>query len=99
MDPKEQLYKLEAHVESLEHQMAQMCKQLGMVADLITSVKVLATEMKHLRESTNNIDNRLNALEREPSDKFNHIKMTVTTCVITTVLGGILGAIIALVIK
>ena len=99
MDPKEQLYDLKARVDSIEHLMGQVSKQLDMVSELITSVKILANEMKYLRESTDNIDNRLKALEKEPADKFNQIKMTITTCIITTIIGAVLGALITLIIK
>lgn len=99
MDPKEQLYELKGRIESMEHSITQMSKQFDMVSDLISSVKVLATEMKHLRESTNNIDHRLKALEKEPLEKFNQIKMTITSCVITTIIGALLGSLVTLVIK
>lgn len=98
MDPKE-LYRLEARIDSFEHQISQMSKQLEVVTDLISSVKVLATEMKHLRESTNNIDGRLQVLEKEPVKNFNQIKMSVTTCIVTTIIGAVLGSVVTFILK
>ena len=46
MDPKEQLYKLEARMDSLDVMVGRISKQLDMVSELITSVKVLATETR-----------------------------------------------------
>ena len=41
---------------------------------------------------------RLKKLETEPADNAKYYKRTIISCVITTVLGGILGALIALLV-
>lgn len=66
---------------------------------IATSVEVLATNMKTMANEQKEQGERLRKLEREPSDTLNYYKKLAIGCVITGVIGTIVGAILSLIIS
>lgn len=61
--------------------------QIQDIHELTTSIKVLATEMKRMREDQVNMDLRIKSLEDKPSKKMDQI----WGYVVSAVIGGIIG--------
>lgn len=99
MENHDKLLKLEFKINQLEETTSNMSAELKNLSELIASVKVIATELKYLRNDTNNINDRLTAIEKQPVTQFNQIKTTITTCVITSILGAILGSVLTFILK
>ena len=50
-------------------------------------------------EKVGNIDTRLDAIEKQPSEDIKYYKRTIISCVATGIITAILGALLALIIK
>lgn len=70
-------------------------KEIEEMHDLMLTVASLTTEIKYMREEFNDGLGRLTRLEQRPADNYDKIVM----CIITTVIGAILGAMVKGVIK
>ena len=70
-------------------------KQIEEMHELMRTVASLTTEIKYMREEFNEGFARLSRLEQKPLENYNSIVM----CIVTTVIGAILGAMIKGVIK
>lgn len=69
------------------------------IHELASSVKLMASEMKAMREDVNSVDNRLKVVEEKPAKNWDSIKMYIITCIISLVIGTGGGALIAQIIK
>lgn len=70
-------------------------KEIEEMHDLMLTVASLTTEIKYMREEFNDGLGRLTRLEQRPADNYDKIVM----CIITTIIGAILGAMVKGVIK
>lgn len=70
-------------------------KQIEEMHELMLTVASLTTEIKYMREEFNEGLARLSKLEQKPIENYNKIVM----CIITTIIGAILGAMLKEVIK
>ena len=89
----------EQEIKSLKHRMDNCEKQQDLLHKLVKSVDKLGINMDYMAKEQNEQGERLANLEHEPAEEYKHYKRVVIGCVVTTVLGAILGAVIALVIK
>lgn len=88
----------ENEIKSLKYRMHDQEERDKTLTDLTTSVKTLAVNMEYMAKEQQHQGERLERLEREPSENSKFIKQTVISCIITTLVGGVLGAMLALVI-
>lgn len=65
------------------------------LTELTISVKTLATNMEYMAKEQQKQGERLERLEHEPADNYKHYKRLVIGCVLTTIMGALLGAILA----
>lgn len=89
---------LKANQKTIFHEMDEIKSEVKDLSRLTTAVEVIATETKATREQVDKIDHRLETIEHQPVKDYNKIKQTVICAVISTIVGGVLGAIISLVI-
>ena len=66
---------------------------------LATSVELLAQNMERMTSEQEKQGKRLEALEKQPAERWNNMTRTIFTTVLSTIAGGIVGAIVALFIK
>lgn len=66
--------------------------------ELIASVGKMAVNMEFMVEEQRKQGLRLEALEEKPIKTYTHIKQTIITSVESTLVGGVLGALISLVL-
>lgn len=67
--------------------------------ELATSVRLLADGMKRMTNEQEKQGKRLEALEKQPAERWNNMTRTIFTSVISTLAGGFVGALAALLIK
>lgn len=98
MTAEEIAVKFEHHhneIESLKHRTKKCEEQQTVLNKLVNSVDVLAVNMKHMADEQKEQGKKLEKLEHEPTEEYKHYKRLVVGCVITTVFGAIVGAVLA----
>ena len=88
----------EHEIKSLKHRVSKCEEQQSTLNKLVTSVDVLAVNMKHMADEQKKQGDKLENLEHEPTEEFKHYKRLIIGCIITTVLGAVLGAVLATVL-
>lgn len=84
----------EHEIKSLKHRVIKCEEQQSTLNKLVNSVDVLAVNMKHMADEQKRQCEHIEKLEKEPVEDYKHYKRLVIGCVITTVLGLIVGAVI-----
>lgn len=95
MTPEEIAVRLENHeqeIKSLKRRMNEQENKDKTLTELTISIKTLATNMEYMAREQKKQGERLERLEHEPTEEYKHYKRLVIGCVITTVLGALLGA-------
>ena len=69
------------------------------IHELTYSIKEIATEVKLMREDVNKLDTRVGNIENEPAKDYKEVKKAIRDKIILSVIGVIVGAVIALIIK
>ena len=85
-------------IKSLKHRVEEVEQKQSEIGELTQSVNKLAINMGYMLDEQKEQGERMKKLETEPADNAKYYKRTIISCVITTVLGGILGALIALLV-
>ena len=102
MTEQEVAIKLNSHdheIGSLKHRVAGCEENQKALAVLIRSVNKLANSMENMVNEQKDQGARLERLENAPADDFKYYKRLVVGCVLTGIIGAVLGAILALVIN
>lgn len=66
---------------------------------LATSVELLAQNMKRMTDEQEKQGKRLEALERQPAERWNNMTRTIFTSLVSTLAGGLVGALAALLLR
>lgn len=84
----------EQEIKSLKHRMDEREEKDKTLSELTTSVRTLAVNMEYMAKEQQKQGERLERLEHEPTDEYKHYKRLIIGCIITTVIGTVLGAIL-----
>lgn len=84
-------------IKSLKHRMDEVEAEQKDLQSLTLSVQKLAISMENMVNTQNKQGERLDRLEGEPKETWIGIKKAIMTSVISTVVGGIVGALIVLI--
>lgn len=99
MTEEEVTIKLTNHdneVKSLKHRVDSLEEQNTTIQNLVLSVEKMAMTMQNMVETMKNHNIRLESIERKPADQWNSMQKTIFTTVISTLAGGIVGALVML---
>ena len=77
----------EHEIKSLKHRMTEQESQSKALNDLALSVKELAINMNIIVDKQENQNKRLAELETKPAKRWE----TIVTCLITTIVGAVIG--------
>jgi chromosome segregation ATPase len=91
----ERLTKGEASISSAHKRIDSLEKLADSVNNLALSTSQIALETKALREDYVKADERIESLEEKPVKRYE----TVITAILTTLCGGVVGYLVALVLK
>lgn len=90
---------LEQRGKSNTHRIDDLEEQSKLLNELVTSVKLLAQNMQVMAEEQKKQGARLDALEKQPAENWNGIKKAIVTALVSVLVGGIGGALLALIVK
>ena len=90
---------LEQRGKSNMHRIDDLEEQSKLLNELVTSVKLLAQNMQVMAEEQKKQGARLDALEKQPEENWNGIKKAIVTALVSVLVGGIGGALLALIVK
>ena len=76
----------------------ELAKEHAAIHELALSVKELAVETRSIREEVSAQGEKIEALEKAPGERWNTMTRTVLTTAASTLAGGIVGALLALLI-
>lgn len=82
-------------IKNLQDRVGKLEHIYDTISDLTIEIKKLAIETKYMREAQNKLTERVDVLEHKPEKRFDAIINTV----ITTITGGLVGALLMLIIK
>lgn len=89
----------ENEIKSLKHRMEEAELTAKEITKLSQAVAELAIEMRYLREGQQDLADSINSIREEPLADQKFYKRTAVACIITTVVGGMFGAICSFIIQ
>ncbi|MBC8586607.1 hypothetical protein [Youxingia wuxianensis] len=100
MDEMERkVIELEQREKSNSHRIDKLEGIAEAIHEQNSSIKELVSEIKRTNEHVTDHEDRLTDLERRPAQRWNTMTRTIFTTVVSTISGGIVGALIAMLIK
>ncbi len=93
------LTRQENELNSLRHRVKACETQNATIRDMALSVNKLAVNMEHMLNEQKDQGRRLTALERQPAEQFTRLRSAFLKCVFSSVLGALLGALMAVLLK
>lgn len=99
MTTEERLAVLETGQKTLFKQVDEVKETVNEIHRLASSMEVVAAETKNISTKVDDINDRLSEVEKAPAKAFTHYKQLIIGCIATGVVGALLGAILALVLK
>lgn len=95
----ERLSTLEANDKTLFHQVDELKEDIRDIRRLTIAVEKIASKVDNIDYKVNGIDERLQTVEHVPVTNWNKFKQAIISSIVSVIVGGLLGALIALVIK
>lgn len=95
----ERIKELEVKYDNIDRSIGEIKTDVSDLKRLTTAVEVIALKTTAVNEKVDKIDTRLDKIETEPREDFRQLKRTVISCACTTVIGALIGAVLALIIK
>ena len=95
MTDEEVAVKFEAHeheLASLKHRMNKQEETTSTLQAILLQIKEISITMKGILEEQKEHSARLDSLEEEPAKNYKQLKMAVSTAVISSLVGAIVGA-------
>lgn len=93
----ERLAICESNEKNIFHQLDEIKSEVKDICQLTIAVKELAVNTKATAEKVDGICDRLDAVERAPVEDMKHYRRVAVGCVITGIVGAVLGAVLALI--
>lgn len=102
----ERLSTLEANDKTLFHQLDELKEDVRDIRRLTIAIEKIAGKVDNIGLKVDNVDNKVNGIderlqtvEHVPVTNWNKLKQAIISSIVSVVVGGLLGALIALVIK
>lgn len=95
----DKIIQLDSEVKSTKRRVSALEKQLVVTQDLTVSVNKLAVNMDNMCKEQVKQGERLDKMERAPLEDAKYYKRQIVSCIITTVVGAIVGAVLCLILK
>lgn len=93
------LGEIDARSISNEKRISHLEETTAAIQEVAVSVKLLAQNMERMAEEQKEQGLRLKALEARPGERWNTMTKTIFTSAVSTISGGILGALVTLLFK
>ncbi len=99
MELHERVAKLEADEKNIFHQLTEIKDEVKDIRRLTNAVEKIAVKTESIDSKVDEMGTRISAVEREPSDSFNHYKRLIAGAVISAAVSSLVVAILALVMR
>lgn len=99
MTSEERIAILEANDRNIFHQLDETKQDIRVLRELTRAVQKIADKTDNTAALLGSVDKRLAKIEKTPTDNFNYYKRTVASAVITGIIGIVLGAFFALILR
>ena len=96
---EERLTALEINDKNIFHQLDEIKAEQKEQGRLVVAVEKLANKTDTIAEKVDKIDGKLESIEAEPRQKYNRVKDIALTAIITGVVGTLIGAVLAVILK
>lgn len=93
------LVKHSEEIGSLKHRMDNAEKKFDSIESLTLSINKLAVNMEYMCKEQMEQGKRLEKLENTPLEDARYYKRQILSCIITALVGAVIGALLALIIK
>lgn len=95
-DIEKTVIETEARSRSNTNRLDRLEESTAAVVKLASSVEQLAQNMDRMAREQEKQGDRLSALEKQPGERWNTMTRTIFTSAVSTVCGGLMGALVAL---
>ncbi len=99
MTTEERIATLEANDRNIFHQLDETKQDIRVLQELTKAVQKIADKTDNTASLLEKVDKRLAKIEKAPAVSLNNYKQTAVSAVITGVIGIILGAFFALILR
>ncbi|MBR2986677.1 MAG: hypothetical protein IKC63_01530 [Clostridia bacterium] len=93
------LTRCENDIKSLKHRVTNCESEHEITHQLALSVNQLAVNMEHMLREQKDQGARLSVLEKAPAESYTRLKHTVLQCLVSTLLGTLIGALATLIFR
>lgn len=90
---------LEANERNIFHQLDEIKNDVRDIRRLTAAVEKVAMQTENTAKKVDSIDKRLACVEQTPAEDIRYYKRVVLGCITTGIIGIILGAVAALILK
>lgn len=95
----ERIARLEANDSNIFHQLDEIKAEVKDIHKLTTAVEKIAVQTENTAKKVDAISSRLDSVERTPAEDLRHYRRVIATAVLTGIIGAVLGAFFALIIR
>lgn len=99
MNFEERLQQMEVKTAVLESRLGKIEADVADIHRLATATELLAQQMAQMQSKMDGIGERLDSIEAAPARQYTSIKTTIISSVVTTIMGVVIGGLLALIIK
>jgi len=86
-------------IKSMNSRLEKVENKQEAIMEIAKNVEKLAVNMEYMANEQKDIKNRITKIEQEPVEESKYYKRTIVSCIITAILGGVLTALLMLIIK
>ena len=91
--------KLEADNKNIFHQLTEIKEDVRDIRQLTAAVEKIAVKTDETAKKLDGISERIEAVERLPAEDMQYYRRMAVSCIITGVIGTVLGAVLALILN
>ena len=95
----ERVVKLEADNKNIFHQLTEIKEDVRDIRQLTAAVEKIAVKTDETAKKLDGISERIEAVERLPAEDMRYYRRMAVSCIITGVIGTVLGAVLALILN
>ena len=96
---EERIAKCEANDSNIFHQLDEIKSEVKDIRKLTGAVEMMAEQMREVNTKVTKIENRMDEVDAEPRKNYQHYKRVIVDCVLTGIVGALLGAILVMILK
>lgn len=90
---------VEARSKSNTKRLDRLEETTAAVQELATSIQLMAQNLERMTTEQEKQGERLEKLEQQPAERWNTMTRTIFTSLVSTLAGGIVGALVATIVK